>query len=341
MSTSGLSSPEIIAAIKETAVLPENLASWPDWTVAKLFALVTQRHQSLVSTENVKVNSGYSNQEEFVTCTIGTDLYPLPDRSCGNTLRMLEYQVPGSLVWKKLDRIDVTDTRYYDRGPTSTNVPQWYAVKDGWVELYPSPNAAYTLKMTFFIRPSALVTGQSDATVADGSSGVIRGLITSTANLVSARQVTVNVLPKDMLASGTPDIATNTVCDVIHAAGNYNLPVYSVPVTVSGTTITFQGTKDLTKVRQGDWLRVAEQSDWPTNLPPEFHRMIADRAAMEVLMKSGNPQDAATVGQSVQADIERYRIVIRPQVKNQPVTIPIVPMFARGGGNWFRGGWPQ
>lgn len=329
---SGMNSYDLVDALKESAVLGQLLASWPDWPVSRLLLLLTQRQQSYVSDEMVRANSGYANAEEFVTCVAGTDLYPLPDRSIGNTLRMLEYQVPGQLNWLPLERVDVSDTRYYDRGPTNTNNLQRYAVKDGWVELYPSPNAAYTLKMTFFMRPSMIVTAQSTTVVGDASDAVIRGLI-SAPNPV-ARTCTVNVVPKDQLASGTPDIVTNAICDVIHPAGNFNVCVYSVPVTVAGTAITFQGTKELTRIRAGDYLRVQEQADWPVNFPPEFHRMIADRSAMEVLTKGGRGALAAQIATGVQADMMRFREVIKPQVKNAPVRIPITPMFARGQSRW-------
>lgn len=335
MITAGMDTLDLLDAVKESAVLGDNLAAWPDWPASKLMLLLTQRAQSLVSTENVTANSGYANQEEFVTCVAGTDLYPLPDRSTGNTLRMLEYQVPGQLAWQPLERIDVTDTRYYDRGPTSVNTPQTFAVKDGWVELYPSPNAAFVLRMTFFLRPSMIVTCQDTATAGDGSAAAVRGLV-SAPNKV-ARTLSVNVLPKNMLASGTPDLATTNLVDIIHPAGNFNVVMYSVPVTVAGLVLTLGGTADMTRVRAGDYVRFAEQADWPVNFPPEFHRMIANRAAMEVLTPGGpgRAAQAATLGLGVQADLLRYREVIRPQVKNAPVKIPILPMFARGGRRWL------
>lgn len=334
MNTSGMNTPDLVDALKESAVLGQNLAAWPDWPVSRLLLLLTQRAQAFVSTEVVKANSGYANAEEFTVCTPGTDLYPLPDRSVGNTLRMLEFQVGGSGTWLPLDRVDVTDARYYDRGTTTTGVPQTYAVKDGWVELYPSPSAAFTLRMTFFLRPSMIVQAQSTAVAGDGSDGVVRGLI-SAINVV-ARTCTTAVVPFDQLAVTPGAIVTGAICDVIHPAGNFNVCVYSVPVTVVGTTITFQGTKDLTKIRNGDFLRVQEQADWPVNFPPEFHRMIADRAAM-VVLGPGRMNQNPELPMSVQADMERFRGVIRPQVKNAPVKIPIVPMFARGGGRWPRG----
>lgn len=332
-----MNTPDLVDGLKESAILGQQLAAWPDWPVARLLTLLTQRHQSLVSDELVRANSGYGNQEEFVTCVAGTDQYPLPDRSVGNTLRMLEYQVPGQLVWLPLERVDISDSRYYDRGPTTVNIPQTFAVKDGWVELYPSPNAAYTLRMTFFIRPSAIVSAQSTTLVADGSDAAIRGLIT----IVAGRVLTVAVLPNDQLALPSATAITNaSLLDVIHPAGNFNIAAYSLPVVITGSgpfTLTIGGTKDLTKVRVGDYVRAAEQADWPVNLPPEFHRMLADRAAMEVLSKTGRGPMAADLGLNVAADLNRFREVIRPQVKNAPVKIPIIPMYARGRSRW--NGW--
>lgn len=313
---------EFLDGVREKAVIGDANA-WTDWPDSRLLVIGTQRHQALVSDELVKANSGYGNQEALVTCTAGVDLYPLPDRSVGNTLRMLEYAAPGTAKWEKLERVDVPNARNYDRGPSYTQVPQRYAVKDGWVEVYPSPPASYVLRQTFFIRPSALAPQQSAAV----NGGVVRGLI-SNVNKV-ARTFQVNVLPKDMLATGTPDITNASLIDIIHPGGNFNLAMYSQPISISGTTITLTSSDDMTRVRNGDFVRVAEQSDWPTNFPPEFHQLLIYRTAMDVLGSTGRGEDAAELGLTVTADLQRFRSVIKPQVKNAPVRIPLIPMGCR------------
>lgn len=337
MLVSGMNSYEMIAAFKEAAVIGDNLSAWPDWTVARLLLAMTQRHQSLVSSILVRKNSGYGNAEEFVTCVPGDSDYPLPDRSVGTTLRMLEYQVPGQQTWNKIDRVDVTDTRYYDRGTASPGAPQTYAIKDSWVELYPTPSAAYVLKMTFFIRPSMIVTTQSTQTAGDASSGAICGLITNLNK--PARTCSIGNLPRDYMSTGNPEIISVQVpvVDIIHAAGNFALAQYSVPISFTGSgpyTVTFLGSKDISHVRNGDWIRVQEQAEWPVNLPGEFHGMLPLRSAMEILPKMGRADLAATLAPSAKADLDRFNEVVTPQVKSEPVKIPCRPMYARGRSRW-------
>jgi hypothetical protein len=321
-------SDEILDRVREKAVLG-TVASWPDWPDARLLNIVTERHQSLMSNEIVTAAAGYGQQDGFVTCTAGVDLYPTPDRAVGSTLIAAWLQQPGEVHWTPLERVELRDAFIYDRGPADTNKPRNFLVTDGFIELYPSPSAAFTLRYRFYIRPSSIVTSQSSALVGAGDA-VVRGLITAVNKV--ARTITVNALPFDQ-SLAPPAAITSAVqqVDIIHAAGNYTLAMYSQPQTLSGLVLTLGGTDDMTRVRVGDWVRVAEQSDWPINLPHEFHRMLCDRSAMEVLGATGRAEDASVLGLTVKADLDRFRSEIRPQVKTQPRMIPCVPISARGG----------
>jgi hypothetical protein len=315
-------SDELLDWLRESAVIG-NAAAWPDWQDARCLSIMSQRYQAMVSDEVVKADSGYASQEAFVTCVAGQSLYPMPDRSIGGTLKRLDFQPSGQTSWTPLEKLDVNEAVYVDQGNTKPGVPRFYDIQDGFIELFPTPGAAYVLRVSFFIRPSYLVTQQSSLE----NSGTVRGLITGKAG----RTVTVNAVPLDMLASGTPAITSaNQRIDIVHPAGTFALAMYSQPQTLAGSVFTLGGTDDMTRVQVGDFVRVAEQSDWPNNLPVEYHRLVADRGAMEVARSTGRFDLQANLALTVEADQSRWRATIRPQAKNAPKAIPIVPYYARG-----------
>lgn len=321
-------SDEILDRVREKAVLG-TVGAWPDWPDARLLNIVTERHQALNGAETVRVAAGFGKQDAFITCVAGQDLYPVPDRAVGSTIISAWIQQPGATNWTPLQSVPTRDAFIYDRGPAVTQVPSRFCIQDGFFELYPSPSAAFLLRLQFYIRPSAIVTSQSSTLVGAGDA-VVRGLITAKGT-PPARTITVNALPFDE-SLGTPAAITSALqlVDIIHAAGNYTLSMYSQPQTLSGLVLTLGGTDDMTRVRVGDWVRVADQSDWPLNLPHEFHRMLADRSAMEVLGATGRAEDEAQLGLTVKADLDRYRAEIRPQVKTQPKMLPCVSAMTRG-----------
>lgn len=320
-------SDELVDRLRESAVLG-TAASWPDWPDTRLLNELTDRHLALQTEEIITAQAGYGLTEYTTTCVAGTPLYPIPDRAAAGTIIKLELQVPGNTTWYPLTKLDITEAQNYDIGPTKPGQPNYYSIQDGWVELYQTPSAAFSLKFTFYIRPSQIVLSQSSV---DGGEGVARGRITSV-NKVS-RLINATLSPLNRITGATIQSGIDLV-DVIHAAGNFNLAMWSQPQTnfVGGgiLSMTFTGTDDMSRVQVGDWVRVAEQSDWPINLPPEWHRMLADRAAMEVARSTGRGDLAAQIAPTVQADLERFRVSIRPQAKNAPKTLPLSPYYARG-----------
>lgn len=324
-------SDQLVARVRESAVLG-SAASWPDWTDARIIDNLNDRHLGLQTEEIITAQAGYGITESFPTCVAGQSLYPVPDRAAAGTIIKLELQVPGNTNWVPLNKVEITEAQNYDIGPTKPGQPGYYSIQDGFVELYQTPSAAFLMKFTFYMRPSTLVTSQSST---EGGDGVVRGLITSIGT-PPARTVTVNVLPLNN-GIATPAAITNaSIIDIIHPASTFALAMYSQPISIAGTTITLTSTDDMSRVRVGDFVRVAEQTDWPNNLPVEWHRMLADRAAMEITRSQGRADIAAQIAPTVAADLARFRVAIRPQAKNAPKVLPLRPFYARGSG-WFRG----
>lgn len=319
-------SDELIDRLRETAVLG-TAAAWPDWPDSRLLSELSDRHLALQTEEIITAQAGYGLTEFITACLAGTPLYPIPDRAAAGTIVKLELQVPGNTTWFPLTKTDITEAQMYDLGTTKPGQPRYYSIQDGFVELYQTPSAAFLLKFTFYMRPSQIVTSQSSTA---GGDAIVRGLIT--AHSTGARTVTVNVLPNNNGIAAPAVITNASIVDIIHPASTFALSMYSQPITIAGSIITLTSTDDMSRVRDGDFVRVAEQSDWPNNLPIEWHRMLADRSAMEVARSTGRGDLAGQIAPTVQADLGRFRVSIRPQAKNAPRVIPLVPYYSRGRG---------
>lgn len=323
-------SDELLDRLREKAVIGDANA-WPDWTDARLLNVLSERHMALLSEEIVTTRSGYGIKTSSVTCTPGVARYAVPDRAVGGALETLWIKTPGNAKPEELTKEEVRDGFFFEQ--STPGAPERFILQDGVLELYPTPDAAYTLVFKWYMRPSQIVKSQSSTL---GGDGVDRGRITVAPN--ASRQLTVNALPFDQLL-GTPAAITSGVqrVDIVRPVGTFPALVWSQTQTISGLVLTLGGTDSLADVRVGDYVRVEDQTDWPMSLPAEYHWMIAARAAMEVLGATGRAPDAAVVGQSVAADLARFRQTVRPQVKAQPTPIPYTPMYARSSTpGWLR-----
>lgn len=319
-------SDELVSMARESADIG-TVAAWPDWTDARILRVLSQRHKSLMSDEEIRARAGYGVQTFSLACTIGEPLYPVPPRAVGGAFEKLEIQLPGQTKWDRLERVDVTGSEEYDFGTADPGRPTHYSVRDGFVELYRSPNAAYPLKFTFYMRPSQLVTSQSSA-LAGAGDAVVRGLIT--AKNAAARTVTVNVVPFDQLLAVPAAITTGVQqIDIVRPNATFALAMYSQTQTLAGTTFTLGGTDSMSRVQIGDFVRVADQTDWPMGLPDEFHPMVGNRAAMEIARDIGVEEKVQMLGAVTQADLERFHNTRNPQVKSAPKVIPLRPMSFR------------
>lgn len=304
-----------------------SVTSWPDFPDSRILQELTERHCQLMGDEEIRAHAGYGVQTQTLLCVAGVNEYPVPGRALGGAFEKLEVLAPGQQRWRKLIREDVSGSEVFDMGPSAAaGTPMRYSVRDGWVALYPPPAAGLPLRFTFYIRPSQIVEQQSKGPSADPGH---RGLITAV-NPV-ARTVVVNALPFDQLATPPAAITVKNTIDIVRASGTYALAMYSVPLAlaVPVLTLTLGGTESMQRVRVGDYVRVEDQTDWPMGLPAESHRMVANRAAMEVARDVGVEEKVSMLKTVTDQDLARFRRARSPQVKGQPVIIPLRPMQSR------------
>jgi hypothetical protein len=194
-----------------------------------------------------------------------------------------------------------------------------YEIHGDQVVFYSAPSAGSTLRFTYYLRPSLLTAIQTAGAV--------------TAVNTAALTVTVNSLPLNRVTGAT--IATSNKLDIVHSNGWHELAVVNVAGSISSLTITFPTGTDLTDVEVGDYVRAADQTDWPC-LPDDFHRCLANMTAARINRARGNFSRAQEIEKESEGDIGRFADILQPRIKDTRQVI--VSRFGpiRGGATWSR-----
>jgi hypothetical protein len=289
----------------------------PDYTTARIILEMNSIMSTLFPQMIVDARAGYWLDNALSTTTAGTRSYRIPGRAVNGGLEKVEIADTSGNMWP------LTEVSAYDAGmlegpytAPSRGFPSRYVVEGDQVHLLPCPDAAYALRLRYYRRPSRLVSQQSSTL----NSGVVRGLVSAVNT--TARTVQVNVVPQDMeaVAAGviTPTAITsaNQRIDIIHPDGWHELALTGATQTLSSTTFTITNSLlDMSKIEVGDYVRAAEQTDWP-QLSDDFHATLVDATAVEILTSMGLPDKAASLSQRMGADLQRFKDLLLPRVKD-------------------------
>lgn len=324
-------SDELIDRVRKAADIG-SVTSWPDFPDERILQELTERHCQLMGDEEIRARSGYGVQTLTFLGELGKNEYPVPARALGGAFEKLEVRGPGNR-WHILVREDVSGSEVFDFVPGAAGTPQRYSVRDGFVALYPPPAAGLPLRFTFYIRPSQIVHSQS---LTFGGDHEDRGRITAIDPVL--RELTINAVPWDQLAlvpAPLPLVVTQRL-DIVRPSGTFALSMYSVQAKIFDPSpptppprVQLLGTESMQRIQIGDYVRAEDQTDWPMGLPAEAHRMVANRAAMEVARDVGVEEKVAALKTVTDQDLARFRRARSPQVKGQPVIIPLRPMQSR------------
>lgn len=212
------------------------------------------------------------------------------------TASRTRYRVPHRAQALKLLRIS-SDAR----------IP--YTIFGDVVEYDSAPNTSDTVDFTYYLRPSLLCELQAG------------GLITAVDT--SARTVNFASLPTNKVT--TAALANGDTVDIVHPNGWHELSLVGAVATLTGAgpyTITFPAGTDLTDVEVGDYVRSAEQTDWPC-LPDEYHQCLADMTAARMHRSKGNESKAKALEAQAGGDLERFASMIEPRFQDeQEVCVP-------------------
>jgi hypothetical protein len=316
-------SDELDATVRLNVTLEDTSVDYPKARVLIEMndALTTKFQRSVL---DAKAN--YWIQPYVTTTVSGQAKIRIPPRAIG--LSKIEIGTGSPPDYQRLHEVSEGHADDFEKPSNQLGTPSAWVARGDQVQLLPvADSTLYSIRIWYYIRPSKLVTSQSSTLVGAGDA-VDRGRITAV-NTV-ARTVTVNALPFDQLL-GTPAAITSAVqkIDIVHPDGWHELALVGATQTISGLVFTIGGTDDLDEVLVGDYVRVAEQTDWPA-LPDDFHRCLADVTSVKILMQQSNAQKAAGFATDVSADLQRFSELIGKRTLEEPRTIkPYAPMLRR------------
>lgn len=328
-------SDELITWVRQDAYIGDATA-YPDQSDVVLLAELTHKLHTVFEDIVVKARAGYWLKEYVTATVVGKNRYRIPPRAVVGGLEKVEVAAAVGGTYYRLGEISPEDAEGWEGPITGGNpgTPEVFVSMGDQLEMFPVPNKVLPIRMTYYIRPSQLVTSQSSTL---GGNGVVRGQVTVLPD-PTTRLMRVNTLPFDQLISPPAAIsnASAVTLDIIHPNGWHELAIVDEPwVDSGGGFITLSGTQDISDIQIGDFVRVADQTDWPC-LPDDFHRCLADVAAIKVAVELELRDKNDELAQNVENDLVRFRSLLLPRVKSEPKTTP-VSLKSRGyGPDYYR-----
>ncbi len=284
----------MLTALRATAFLP---SADPVFTDARLRIELTDAQHALVERAVTNSKGGYWLKRDVRTTDGVTKRFRLPYRAVAGVVQSIKL---GSSA-ETAERTAARNTIYGDV-----------------VEFKTAPPAG-VLVFEYYLRPSRFVAPQT------------AGRVTSID--VAGRQLTVNSAPDRLLGTSAPtSIVVGDRLDVVKPNGWHEVCVVNALTVFSiYPVIAFATGVDLTDVEVGDYVRAADESEWPA-LPDDFHRMLVNVAAANVLRAKKADAAANSLLKAEQPTMDRFNDLISPRVKDSPKPVyPSVGILRRRG----------
>lgn len=312
-------SDELIDAVRAAGQIP---SADPTFDDARVLLELTDMQQQLFERLLVNTREGHLLQQHTESTVSGTSVYRLPHRAITQGAEHVELAVSGGR-YAQLTKLSPKDASYWEG---SSGQPRAFTLRGDSMQLFPTPDGAYTLRVHYYLRPGQIVATQLGASSA--------GLVTAVNTTVSA--ITMDAYPDNMAVDPPVEVALGDRIDVVRANGAHDLVLVGALITAKSLGTFAVVGSDMSRVAVGDYVRYAGQSEWP-QLPPEFHRSLADATAAAILLAKGATQKAQSIGAKVATDLQRYNDLLNPRVKDQPRVIkPRYGVLRRSAFPWRR-----
>lgn len=325
---------DLIARVRIAAFIPD-VAQAPDYSDAWIMQELNDQQATLFERPIVNARSGYWRKSYQFAIIAGDATYTVPPRACAGGFDKIDIAYDSNLNFVPLPELDEDNARLVEcgqPGPVSA-----FIMRGDQITLLPTPDgSAFYLRPSYYTRPSRLQVPQNISP----NGGTDRGRITSIAGIAS-RQVVVNAIPFDMeLLTPAAMSSGSQLIDIVRPTGWHELQLVGATQTYTGTTITIGGVDDLSTVAVGDYVRVAEQTDWP-NLPDDYARCLSDATAVKILLQLTFDAKAKSLAASLGGDLVRFQDLLTPRVKDsggQDIVQP--PYLYRGRARTWQAKYP-
>lgn len=317
----------LIAEVRRAAQLPDDFGDYTDAIIRTELNTQLQRRFARVM---VKARVGMLLKRFSQTLTSGTATYPLPSRAMHAGAECLHVSL-GTSSWP-LEQIEASQVWQYEN--MATDRPRFYAMLGSSYRLYPTPNDAYTVLLQYYLRPSRIVEKQSTPLIG-------QVLAFDQATRVATITTMASVIDRD---TGLAVTTTRRVDIVRGAASNlllstegydasYEVVAADLPWanTTPGFAITVgSATRDVSEIQPGDYVRAADQSEWPS-IPHEYHPALCWAVAAKICRDRGMANTAQALEADVSAALSDLADDIQPRVKSSAQSLVPRAHMLRGG----------
>jgi hypothetical protein len=314
---------ELLARVRRNAFIPANHPTYTDQIILdELNDALRSIYEDVVTIPR----QGHWMKQYLFNSIAGQSISRITPRAVVGGVEKVEIGPVGGTLYA-LDQVTENHAQFYESFGGQTGTPLYYCIRGDQVEFLPAFNAIMTVRVTYYVRPSLLVTPQ----VTPSTNGLVTNVV------VATRVVTVSTIPT--IRSTGAAIVTGNQVDVIHPNGTFELALVGDTTnapTVAGVTITFPVGTDVSEIQNGDFVRGAAETDWPP-VPEEFHRTVADTASVKIMLQMNMVAKAGALASSVSGDLERFRKLIEaPRTRRQPKRVGARLMTRGYGTAWGR-----
>jgi hypothetical protein len=295
----------LIAAIKRRAAVP----SVGQWSSAEILATADEEMRSYVLPLVRRVQEEHLLQASDYTVissdAIGQPLgaqYRIPGRAIGGALRDV-YLVDSDGGVVRPPRLSTDDLEGATWGLYLFSNCIHYVNRNGSC-------SAPTLRMTYYLRPSALVL--------EAAAGRVTGYD------ANAHSITIAAAPAAF--------AGQTSFDIVRGRPGFEMLGFDLPGSITGTTVTLTGVLP-NDIAVGDWVCLPEESPVP-QIPAELHPLLAERVAFTYL-KIEDPEAAAASAKTLEEMQAGAMLLLGQRIQGSPKKIvPAANGLFRRGGLW-------
>lgn len=271
-----------------------------EYTDTVIMGLLNKTMDEVLAPLVAAARSGYWCHTFTRTLGAGNASVRLPPRACP-AIEQVDISADG-VSWFPLAEALEAEAQDWMQEHGRDPYPAAYVVRSSYLYLLPAAAVAgVQLRVKVLVRPSVLVTPQSTGRIL---------AVDPDSRLLVLDSLPVSK-PSDVAISGT------VVCDIIEPRANFELAVAEAPMTVLGpTSVQIAENFTLERVEPGDYLRVANQSEWP-QLPKEFHSIVGSIAALPILRQRDLYERADKLAEATSNALQRLREHISPRVRVQ------------------------
>lgn len=272
-----------------------------EYTDTVIMALLNKTMDEVLTPLIASQRSGYWCHTFTRTLGLNNPAVRLPPRSCP-AIEQVDISVDGGKCWAPLDEALEAEAQDWQNDYRTRGVPQAYVVRSSYLYLLPAATQANVqIRIKIVLRPNVLVAAQSG--------GQILAIDTST-NIL-----TLNSLPQSKPSNTT--VSGDALFDIIEPRSNFELSLCDAVGTVlDATHVQIAAGYSLARVELGDYLRCADQSEWP-QLPKEFHSIVGSITALPILRQRDLYERADKLAEASSSALQRLREHIGPRVRVQ------------------------